>query len=1117
MKRLFWGLLLVLLSGSITLFSAAINEGLQLHYTFDEGKGNTVRDLSENHNDGKVSQACKWVKMTDPFEVQHFGFALQMTGIVDGGRRPSLAISGTNLTLEAWLKTAEENKAYDVLSNFTADWKTFHRGYGLSVIKGNQVRVWLGFGTTAKAFESNFILQPDTFYHIIATYDGKLVKIYVNGLVTASIPESRPIVSDPKDNLYLGNFGAANHHLIDQIKIFNRLLNADEINQEFDNDKAQNQYKSLAANKISVSSSPNLLINSSFARCANPGIPDWWGTNMMTTIKDWNGVYGIDDAITPPVAKVKCLKINKPFVKEIPHGFWLGSTFTCLPGNKDYTFSVYLKASTTGMTVQIDGGISSTKAWKAPVKYDLTTEWQRYTVSGHREGDSPMASINITINGQGTAWVAAPQLECGLKATPYQLADSETVTADTQADLAKINMVFAENPPVIDGKLDDAVWANTPKLDNFQRNELPSVKAEVNTEAYLAYDDKNLYIAFRCFEPNMDKIKAAATTRDNNNIFTDDLVEVFLSTTPEANDYYQLGVNTLGAQFDAYNRINSWDPSWKCAIAQKQDSWTVEIAIPFSAFERSALDAIWRINLCRTRYAGKNVEYSSFSPIKGFSFHTTSRFAWLLGLKKDIVAGKPAKKKIERPRLNVICEYDFYTSDEFAALIIDSNFDHPVDLTIELKDSNTGKFIETSTQHFKIDAVFNQRIPLTISNLRDGQYEVVTKVMDKDKLLITSTDKFRKLPAGAVDVRTNKVGRYLAVNGKPFWGYGTAFYLKWLRYGKTQDANWQLDDLKNHGFNSMWSGDLTDFGNKSAEYQYFLDECQGKGIKVIFQIEINRTLPYDKRKADTLEIVNKFKNHPAILAWNFVDEPDLWWDKSGDKKERDLLDIYQAIKTADPYRPAFINWCHFSNNPFGGTDATDIVSVDRYPLRWDMLTFKPGLILDIVEAINQVAGRKNLPSMLFLQLQGYWDMSREPTPSEVRWMSYVSFIQGTRILQYFTYRPMSEQLWQSMLPLGQELQELFTFVSAPDSRELIITREGQLAYTIWQSGNEYYLIFASTATRPVAADIDFKELTGKMIKTITPLFETSGAKKSENILSFSLTPLQCGSYKILCQ
>jgi len=387
------------------------------------------------------------------------------------------------------------------------------------------------------------------------------------------------------------------------------------------------------------------------------------------------------------------------------------------------------------------------------------------------------------------------------------------------------------------------------------------------------------------------------------------------------------------------------------------------------------------------------------------------------------------------------------------------------------------------------------------------------------KLLATSTDSFRKLPVGPVDIRTNKVTRCLAVNGKPFWGYGTAFSLGWLssfQKNKLDKDNWQLDDLKIHGFNSIWSADATNL-QKIAEYQNLLDECQKRGIKVLFQIRINYSTAYAKLKEETLEIINRLKDHQAILAWNFLDEPDLGWSKFSDKKESDLLDLYQEVKAIDPYRPAFINWYLFSNNPFGGIDATDIVSVDRYPLRYDMLTFKPGFMLDIATEINQAARGKNISTMLFLQLRGYWDMSREPTPLELRWMSYVSFIQGTRILQFFDYRPMSELLWQSMLPLGQELQGLFTFISAPDSRELVVANEGPLAYTVWQNGNEYYLIFANTTTKPVAADIDLKELTGKIIKTITPLFETSGAKQTENILSFSLSPLQCGSYKILCQ
>ena len=78
--------------------------GLVAYYSFDEGKGNVVKDLSGNGNDGTVSPNAKWVKLTDPFAVQLFGYALEMSAAVHCGRGPTLDLAGNHLTLEAWFE-----------------------------------------------------------------------------------------------------------------------------------------------------------------------------------------------------------------------------------------------------------------------------------------------------------------------------------------------------------------------------------------------------------------------------------------------------------------------------------------------------------------------------------------------------------------------------------------------------------------------------------------------------------------------------------------------------------------------------------------------------------------------------------------------------------------------------------------------------------------------------------------------------------------------------------------------------------------------------------------------------------------------------------------------------
>jgi len=58
-----------------------------------------------------------------------------------------------------------------------------------------------------------------------------------------------------------------------------------------------------------------------------------------------------------------------------------------------------------------------------------------------------------------------------------------------------------DQPPVIDGKLDDPVWAQAPSLSGF-RTFIPDFGKDLSerTRVMMAYDAENLCFAFRCHD-----------------------------------------------------------------------------------------------------------------------------------------------------------------------------------------------------------------------------------------------------------------------------------------------------------------------------------------------------------------------------------------------------------------------------------------------------------------------------------------------------------------------------------------------------------------------------------------------------------------------------------------
>ncbi|MCD6221122.1 hypothetical protein J7K25_03065 [bacterium] len=220
-------------------------------------------------------------------------------------------------------------------------------------------------------------------------------------------------------------------------------------------------------------------------------------------------------------------------------------------------------------------------------------------------------------------------------------------------DTLKINAVFyskrvkpimkifrVENPPKIDGKLNDFCWKNVYPLSGFldrSKDGLLSQNGEglakTSTLAYLGYDDNNLYVAFKCYEPSIKKLKLVSFAHDAP-IWDHECVEVFLYPDPAQDVYYHFITDAIGNKCDELCRGDVGDLEWNCrwksqgGIDVNNKFWTVELAIPWLSLGRDVPNPkeVWGINLCRERHISPS-ELSSWSHYeRGLGFHSPSQF-----------------------------------------------------------------------------------------------------------------------------------------------------------------------------------------------------------------------------------------------------------------------------------------------------------------------------------------------------------------------------------------------------------------------------------------------------------------------------------------------------------
>lgn len=162
--------LIFIFFGAMEAFSG-IDKNTVGIWIFDEGKGEKVKDLTDNHNDGKIQGDVKWVK-------GKFGTALEFNGngSVIVPNSPSLNIT-EQITIEAWITFSDAGKGQDMVI------ARIEPSYSLQKFNNDQIEGWVSIAgwKGVRGLAGGQVLKPNTWYHVAFSYDGKVLKTYVNG------------------------------------------------------------------------------------------------------------------------------------------------------------------------------------------------------------------------------------------------------------------------------------------------------------------------------------------------------------------------------------------------------------------------------------------------------------------------------------------------------------------------------------------------------------------------------------------------------------------------------------------------------------------------------------------------------------------------------------------------------------------------------------------------------------------------------------------------------------------------------------------------------------------------------------------------------------------------
>jgi len=296
-------------------------------------------------------------------------------------------------------------------------------------------------------------------------------------------------------------------------------------------------------------------------------------------------------------------------------------------------------------------------------------------------------------------------------------------------------------------------------------------------------------------------------------------------------------------------------------------------------------------------------------------------------------------------------------------------------------------------------------------------------------LLIVATSSF--CPAQGVSRVTINQDGVLVVNGKKILPIG--FSNGPPPDGRTPDGRSAFLEIKEAGGTFFRSGVRGNEKWSSAvieQEQVSMDAAARYGLYCWPRLDELSSLDEGNAKKELLlrRVIARFKDHPGLLLWKNVDEPQ--W---GGTPVKPMIRAYKLIRELDPNHPVGLTQAPRGTieqlRPYN--DAADVLLLDIYPIGYPpgMHSLKPNkeisMVGDYTKFIRQVAGDKPVWMVLQIAWSGVVKPGktlRFPTFPQERFMTYQALINGARGLIYF-----GGNVEQAMTPEDAKLGWNWTF------------------------------------------------------------------------------------------
>lgn len=478
------------------------------------------------------------------------------------------------------------------------------------------------------------------------------------------------------------------------------------------------------------------------------------------------------------------------------------------------------------------------------------------------------------------------------------------------------------------------------------------------------------------------------------------------------------------------------------------------------------------------------------------------------------------------PSLAVYAEYDHVLNDRVVRARLEWSGATPATIHWRLLDAVTGEKLPVEPQSMRFDEPGTRTFVIPAASLRPGLIGIQAIAEASGKKLGRATDVFAKLADSPRDVRVNRFGRSVVVDGNPFFPV-------FLPVEPATLGDWHMDRLVEAGFNCLVAApgklsqrDLTRgpvSPAQEAEIRHHLDRLHARGMKLVWP------LPWSFKDwsttaglyggeiaglAETFQkVVATFRDHPAILGWYLMDEPSpREWEEEYGFRESDLHRLWFAVKEADQGRPAYINWNHtWALEPYGGLGCTDVVSHDNYVISGEPFDYR-----ELVPSVRMVNDRRAGRKPAFAWISGSYDeVAQRPEVAAVRVHAWLHLIYGTRGLGYWSKPPLDPLVWAEMKSTNRNAASLHQLVLGHPQAELksIDVHADSIHSALWVVADTAYLLAVNASESREVLCLDLAAACERDIVSGSLLFAEQEIRVDRGVVRDELEPFSRRVYR----